>query len=122
MGDSEILSMICRIGIFIVCAQTVIHFRPNSSYEKYFKLLISMMILAQMIQPLSEIFAREESENLENRIMRIQEELDRQMQDYSLEPVPFEEVLERMTMEEVNLYLQEQEELNGKVSDWEEEK
>lgn len=122
MGDSEILSMICRIGIFIVCAQTVIHFRPNSSYEKYFKLLISMMILAQMIQPLSEIFAREESENLENRIMRIQEELDRQMQDYSLELVPFEEVLERMTMEEVNLYLQEQEELNGKVSDWEEEK
>ncbi|MBQ4536591.1 MAG: stage III sporulation protein AF [Lachnospiraceae bacterium] len=122
MGDSEILSMICRIGIFIVCAQTVIHFRPNSSYEKYFKLLISMMILAQMIQPLSEIFAREESENLENRIRRIQEELDRQMQDYSLELVPFEEVLERMTMEEVNLYLQEQEELNGKVSDWEEEK
>lgn len=122
MGDSEILSMICRIGIFIVCAQTVIHFRPNSSYEKYFKLLISMMILAQMIQPLSEIFAREESENLEKRIMRIQEELDRQMQDYSLELVPFEEVLERMTMEEVNLYLQEQEELNGKVSDWEEEK
>ncbi len=95
MGDSEILSMICQIGIFIVCAQTVTHFRPNASYEKYFKLLVSLMILAQIIQPLSEVFSKRGQEDLEERINRAYEELECRMQDYALE--------------EVDMYLQEQE-------------
>ena len=44
--------VIGQVGIFLSCAQTLIHFRPRESYEKYFKLLLSIMLLIQLLQPL----------------------------------------------------------------------
>lgn len=44
--------VIGQVGIFLICAQTLIHFRPGESYEKYFKLLLSIMLLIQLLQPL----------------------------------------------------------------------
>lgn len=44
--------VIGQVGIFLICAQTLIHFRPRESYEKYFKLLLSIMLLIQLLQPL----------------------------------------------------------------------
>ena len=41
------------MGIFMVCAQTIVYFRPKVVYEKYLKLLLSMMILVQLIAPLT---------------------------------------------------------------------
>lgn len=43
--------MIGQVGIFLICAQTVVHFRPKESYEKYMKLLLSVMLLIQLLQP-----------------------------------------------------------------------
>ena len=42
---------ICQVGIFMICSQAIIHFRPNRSYEKYLKLLVSVMILIQLLHP-----------------------------------------------------------------------
>lgn len=44
--------VIGQVGIFLICAQTLIHFRPRESYEKYLKLLLSVMLLIQLLQPL----------------------------------------------------------------------
>ena len=44
--------VIGQVGIFLICAQTLIHFRPRESYEKYLKLLLSVMLLIQLFQPL----------------------------------------------------------------------
>lgn len=46
---SGFVKAICRIGIFIICSQAIVHFRPKASYEKYLKMLISAMILMQII-------------------------------------------------------------------------
>lgn len=46
------MSTICRVGIFIICAQTIIHFRPKPVFEKYLKLLLGAMILVQLLLPL----------------------------------------------------------------------
>ena len=40
------------MGIFIICAQAVIHFSPSNAYAKYLKLLLSMMVLIQLLQPI----------------------------------------------------------------------
>lgn len=46
---------ICQIGIFMICAQTFVHFCPKGAYEKYLKMLVSIMVLIQMISPLGTI-------------------------------------------------------------------
>ena len=43
------LQTITQIGSFMICAQLMIHFRPDGSYEKYLKFLVSMMVLAQLL-------------------------------------------------------------------------
>ena len=45
------LQEIGRIAVFIICAQTLLHFRAKESYEKYIKLLISMMVLLLLLKP-----------------------------------------------------------------------
>ena len=42
---SALLTKIGQLAVFLICAQTLVHFRPKGSYEKYIKLLVSMMLL-----------------------------------------------------------------------------
>ena len=52
--------VIGQVGIFLICAQTLIHFRPRESYEKYLKLLLSVMLLIQLLQPLLTVLGGDE--------------------------------------------------------------
>ena len=61
----ELFVLIRRVGIFIVCAQTISHFRPKASYEKYFKFLISIMVLAQLLTPFLQMLGGEENWQVE---------------------------------------------------------
>ena len=47
----QFFQIVCRLGIFMVCARLLIHFRAQESYEKYLKLLVSVMILIQLFLP-----------------------------------------------------------------------
>lgn len=53
---NALVRSIVQVGIFMVCAQSVVHFRPNGSYEKYVKLLVSIMILIQVFLPVMSFF------------------------------------------------------------------
>lgn len=53
---SALVDLIKRIGIFMIAAQAVIHFTPGPKYEKYMKLIVSMMILMQFLTPVYNIF------------------------------------------------------------------
>ncbi len=53
----ELLGTIRQIGIFMICAQAVLHFKPSAKYEKYLKLLISVMVLVQLLVPLLRFFS-----------------------------------------------------------------
>lgn len=61
MGDT-IFQAICRIGIFMICAQTFVHFCPKGSYEKYLKMLVSIMVLVQVLSPLGALLQGEEEQ------------------------------------------------------------
>lgn len=101
---------ICQVGIFMVCAQTITHFRPNSSYEKYMKLLVSVMVLIQILQPMSSLLRRSGGKNLEERVLQFQGQFDEGMADAMENISQSEKILENMTLREVQELLKQQEE------------
>ncbi len=70
-----------RIGIFIICAQVLIHLRPNASYEKYFKMLVSAMILIQLLMPICGLLGMGEAQDLMQRVEWFEGELSRQLDE-----------------------------------------
>lgn len=75
MGYS-FLEFMKRTGIFIVCAQCFLHFSAGRQYEKYLKLLIGMMILAQFAIPFGALFSGKETKQLWEETERFQKELE----------------------------------------------
>lgn len=53
--QSFLLESVCKTGIFILCAQMLIQFRPKASFEKYLKMLVSVMVLMQLFAPVAEV-------------------------------------------------------------------
>lgn len=101
--DNFIYEMIKRLGVFTIIAQTMIHFCPNTQYEKYIKVLIGIMSVTIVVTPflgLMKGFTQAEfiatvrlwedklmesgedseikslNENLENAVLKVEEELD----------------------------------------------
>lgn len=92
---------ICRIGIFMVCAQTFVHFRPKETYEKYLRLLVGTMIVLQLFLPLTNLFRGENVQSLTEGFEQFQMKLERDMEDCMREASKADQVLEKMTLEEV---------------------
>lgn len=66
-----------RIGIFMIVAQTVIHFASGKQYEKYMKIIAGVMILLQFISPFvssSGDFAEKWQAEIEGMMSRMEEQ------------------------------------------------
>ncbi len=70
------MSTLCRIGIFIICAQTIIHFRPKPVYEKYLKLLLGTMILVQLLLPLHSVFKKMDGGDFLEQVNEFRKEVE----------------------------------------------
>lgn len=44
-----------QVGIFLIIGQTILHFCPKEKYEKYVRLLLGFMIVAQLAKPVYTI-------------------------------------------------------------------
>lgn len=75
MGAS-FLEFMKQIGIFIICAHSLLHFSAGKSYEKYLKLLVGIMVLAQFAIPFGEIFLGKETGKVWEEAERFQRELE----------------------------------------------
>ena len=64
-----------QAGIFLICAQTIVHFRPKEAYEKYLKLLLSVMLLTQLLQPVLTVFSGGADQNAQSQVEEFTEEL-----------------------------------------------
>ncbi|MCM1113201.1 MAG: stage III sporulation protein AF [Muribaculum sp.] len=104
-----LIGKICKIGIFVVCAQVLVHFRPNGSYEKYLKMLVSAMILLQMFLPLSNLFTGDGEKSLAARVAWFQSGLNRSMDQAISDYAEGERILEQMTLQEVQRRIAAQE-------------
>ena len=65
--QSGFVGMVCRMGVFLICAQAVVHFRPKAVYEKYLKMLVSAMVLIQLLSGISGLFSKAGAETLSER-------------------------------------------------------
>lgn len=54
--EEYVMEMIRRTSVFLILAQAVVHFRPNPSYEKYFKFLVGIMTIVMFLIPMLEFF------------------------------------------------------------------
>lgn len=96
---------ICQMGIFMVCAQAIVHFRPNGSYEKYLRMLVSVMILVQIFLPVTRLFSSGVQQNLDDVVRDMQGRMEAGMEEAKAFSDISDELLERMTLEEVKTQL-----------------
>ena len=99
------------MGIFMICAQAVVHFRPKESYEKYLKLLVSVIVLIQVFLPIGSFLLGEGRQNAAKALEQFGRELEQGLEDAAGEAAAADELLEQMTLEEVMRRLEEQEDI-----------
>lgn len=98
MGD-RLLQIVKQTGIFIVCAQMILHFKPAECYEKYIRLLIGIMVLAQLVAAGAAVFGKEGENFFAGRVDYYSGLLAQSMEGADMAEA--EALLEKMTMEEV---------------------
>lgn len=72
---NSLVALICKIGIFMIAAQAVIHFAPAQKYAKYMKLVVGIMVLLQFLTPMYNILG-DAGEDWNTRLSDIGAELD----------------------------------------------
>ncbi len=108
-----LLSSIRQIGIFMICAQALIHFKPKGSYEKYLKLLVSAMILVQLLSPVAALLTGRESREFQDRIAFYSESFEQGLGEAALEEYRVEQLRQRLLaaqLEQLDLFSEEAEE------------
>lgn len=109
MGE-QLFGLIRQVGIFIVCAQTIAHFRPRGSYEKYLKLLVSIMIMVQIVLPVLNMLGSGEKIDPAAVMKRYESILSGEGEMINITTVTAEEMVEEMTLREINSRLNNLEE------------
>lgn len=95
----ELLHKIGEIAIFMICARTLLHFRAKESYEKYLKLLVSLMLLVLLAEPLMELFGRGDEGKFLQRIQVYNYRLQDILKNEQINNEQISEILSHMTME-----------------------
>ena len=106
----QFFQIVCRLGIFMVCARLLIHFRAQESYEKYLKLLVSVMILIQLFLPLGNFLSAEKKEAGLKELEGIRQEFEAELERAQLQAQEADRMLEQMTLEELQRQVQEERE------------
>lgn len=106
------LTQIGQLAIFLICAQTLIHFRPRDSYEKYIKLLVSMMLLILLVEPVMDLLGKGNRGDFLERVHVYEQELQDILSSPQLETEQIEVILQNITQQKVEegaVYVKEQE-------------
>lgn len=112
---------ICRVGIFMICAQAIMHFKAKESYEKYLKLLVSTMILIQLFLPIGNLLAGKGELQAESALEEFKKELEQEMRTAEENAAAADAILEQMTLEEIRNYAEKEAEERGQQGDKEQE-
>lgn len=97
----EFFEVVKKIGIFIICAQAVIHFKPSAKYEKYLRLLVSIMVLVQLIIPVMNMVSKEGEEQFIEKVSELQSSMEKSMGEIETENFQQEQSILNETVEEV---------------------
>lgn len=73
-----------HMAIFLFCGQFLVLFRPGEKYDKYFKLLVNLMICLLFIVPFVSALAEDPIYDGEAWLERFLEEMDKRLDDIEL--------------------------------------
>lgn len=107
MGESW-FEVIKQVGIFMICAQMLLHFKASENYGKYIRLLMSMMVLIQLAVPLSSLLRGRTGENLAQGLTRYETLLTEQRGEINASCIQAEQLLEELTLEEIKTRINNQ--------------
>lgn len=107
MGESW-FGIIKQVGIFMICAQMLLHFKASENYGKYVRLLMSMMVLIQLAVPLSGLLRGRTGENLAQGLTRYETLLTEQRGEINEACIQAEQLLEELTLEEIKTRINNQ--------------
>lgn len=106
----SLFQAICRVGIFMICAQALLHFRAQDTYEKYLKLLVSIMILLQLFLPVGMFFSGGNGETAAEALKQFEREMEESIREVEENAAAVDAVLEQMTLREVQGLLEAEQE------------
>lgn len=112
----SLLSKMGQIAIFMICARTLLHFRAKESYEKYLKLLVSLMLLVLLVEPLMDALGKGKDGEFLQRIQLYSYELQDILGNEELDNEEISEILSHMTLG-VSEQVQSVEEVEVKIED-----
>ncbi len=115
--QNSFFQAVCRVGIFMICAQAVVHFRPQEAYEKYLKLLVGIMVMIQLFWPIGGFLLGEGKQEAADILERFRQGLEQGMAEAEKRTAEAEAVLEQMTLEELRRHLEQQGEAEGQGMD-----
>lgn len=92
----------------MICAQTILHFRPNASYETYLKLLVSVMILIQLFLPIGSLFSGGGRDGAAKQLESFRASLEEGMRLAEEQAAETDRILEQMTLEQLRNLAEQQ--------------
>lgn len=106
----KLFDAICRVGIFMICAQAILHFCPKSAYEKYLKLLVGVSVLLQLFLPVCRLLPGSGLKETAKGLEEFRTQMMSGMEQTQEELLQTDALLEKMTLEEVRRRMEEAEE------------
>jgi len=104
----DFFDSVCRVGIFVMCAQTIVHFKPREVYEKYLRYLVSVMVLIQLFLPLGGFLFGGGNVAIDKALKQFEDELKNGMEMAEEKAKSVDDKLESMTLEEVRKQMEQQ--------------
>lgn len=101
-----LLNSIRQMGVFMICAQALLYFKPKGSYEKYMKLLVSAMILVQLLSPVAALLAGKGGASLEERIAYYTNSFEQGMGEWALEEYRMEQIRQHLLTSQISAQME----------------
>ena len=106
---AQFLDLLKKVTIFMLAGQIIVQFLPSGDYEKYVKMMISIMVLSQIALPILSLGKFDAQQNFQTALRQYEEEMERisrQVEEAGLQSGDYQEealsMTARSSLEEVS--------------------
>lgn len=108
MGE-QFLDLLKKVTVFMLAGQIIVQFLPSGGYEKYVKMMISIMVLSQIALPILSLGKFDARQTFQKALQQYEEEMERigrQVEEAGLQGRDYQEealsMAARSSLEEVS--------------------
>ena len=94
--DLQIYEWMKNLAVFYIFLTVVTHLVPDGRYEEYIRFFIGLLLILLLLSPLLELMNLKDSvENLIEQYAMEEQNLELQMQDFSVQESPLNEYIKQ---------------------------